>query len=548
MRASGRAALWTVHLVAVAGLASSLPAQPALDTGFGSGGVVRTGVANFDEAWSGLAQQADGRIVAVGSRSTTVGPGGANFFVARLLDNGAADASFNGTGNTELDISPSRFDFATGAVVLADGRILVAGNSLAYATVTTAVGTTFGAYSDIALARFNADGSVDRTFGANGLVRVDLSGGLDDTVVRLFVLPNGSIRVAGNTSTNPGNRNTPAAAVVGFTGSGALDTSFGSNGRRVIPFNLVDGSGTAADAALVNGQIVVAGTDGSNFAAGRLNATSGDLDTTFGEGGVTRIAFPALPGLPAGLQLTQATAVAAQADGAVVLVGVGTFFGFDQDTFDSSRLFAVRLNGAGQVDQTFSAFPNDQLIANTAAAGISGGRLVVSVSTPTAGSFTTVHSFNLGAGGALVGSRGLNTAGLTDLAVQSDGRVLLGGGSSGDATVARVNLDGPVSPPPPPAPPAIPAAASGLAATAVTATSVQLNWRDNSGNETSFIVERSTASTFSNVTTVATLAANTTTFTDRTVAARSTYFYRVRASNAGGSSVSGSVSVTTPRR
>jgi hypothetical protein len=65
--------------------------------------------------------------------------------------------------------------------------------------------------------------------------------------------------------------------------------------------------------------------------------------------------------------------------------------------------------------------------------------------------------------------------------------------------------------------------------------SVILNWADNSTNEDSFLVERST-SLAGGYTQIATVAANARTYTDNTVFRKTTYFYRVRASNSGGKS------------
>jgi titin len=90
---------------------------------------------------------------------------------------------------------------------------------------------------------------------------------------------------------------------------------------------------------------------------------------------------------------------------------------------------------------------------------------------------------------------------------------------------------------------AVPIAPSGLAATL--AGGVTLTWTDNSINETSFRIERAIgAGAFA---TLATVAANTVSYVDSTVAEATTYTYRVIAVNAVGDSVpSGTATVTTP--
>ncbi len=91
----------------------------------------------------------------------------------------------------------------------------------------------------------------------------------------------------------------------------------------------------------------------------------------------------------------------------------------------------------------------------------------------------------------------------------------------------------------------VPAAPSGLTATAASSSQVNLQWADNSSNETGFKVERSTdGTTFSQV---ATVAANATTYADNSLTGGTAYTYRVLAYNgAGNSSPSNTASVTTP--
>ena len=90
---------------------------------------------------------------------------------------------------------------------------------------------------------------------------------------------------------------------------------------------------------------------------------------------------------------------------------------------------------------------------------------------------------------------------------------------------------------------AAPAAPSGLSATAVSSSQVNLAWTDNSSNETAFKVERGSSSSgpWTQVGTTPAAA-----YADTGLAAGTTYFYRVRASNtAGDSSYSNTSSATT---
>ncbi|WP_051295929.1 extracellular catalytic domain type 1 short-chain-length polyhydroxyalkanoate depolymerase [Eisenibacter elegans] len=93
--------------------------------------------------------------------------------------------------------------------------------------------------------------------------------------------------------------------------------------------------------------------------------------------------------------------------------------------------------------------------------------------------------------------------------------------------------------------PTAPATPSNLAAAAVSASQINLTWADNSNNEDNFVLERSTSAT-TGFAAIATLPANTTSFSNTGLNANTTYYYRVRAANAGGSSAfSNTASATT---
>lgn len=516
-------------------------AQISADPTFGASGMVRTGTATNTESWNHLAVQPDGKIVTVGATASSAGTGSRNFLIGRFLSTGVPDPTFNSTGTIEVDFGVTRFDSATSVAILPDGKILVAGESLQQNTVTTSQGTTTGPYSDIALVRLNSNGTIDSTFGVNGLVRVDLSNGLDDSAARLLVLPSGAFRVAGNFSTNPGNRNVTNWAVTGFNSNGSIDPTFGTAGRVRVVFDANQLSSFAYDAILNNGQIVVAGTSGGNMVAARLDANSGALDPTFGAAGIATIAFPPAPGSPAGVETTQATSIALQADGKILLAGDGVFFDFNLDSFSNPQLFATRLNNNGQPDPTFNSFPAYQLQGERPSIALLNDQLLLADGgSILAAGASRLYTFS--SVGASVGSPTLQSATIARIAAYPGSLLVAAGRISGDASLARYSTNGAVTPPPGPAAP------SNLAATLVQASAVTLSWRDNSSNETNFIVERSASSNFASPVSLATLGANTTTFTDRTVAGRTTYYYRVTSRNANGSAASSILPVTTPRR
>ena len=90
--------------------------------------------------------------------------------------------------------------------------------------------------------------------------------------------------------------------------------------------------------------------------------------------------------------------------------------------------------------------------------------------------------------------------------------------------------------------PVVPVAASNLSANAISSSQINLSWTDNSSNESSFKVQRSIDG--ANFTTVTTLAANTTSYSDTGLSAATTYYYRVIASNGAGDSSPSNVAST----
>ena len=73
-------------------------------------------------------------------------------------------------------------------------------------------------------------------------------------------------------------------------------------------------------------------------------------------------------------------------------------------------------------------------------------------------------------------------------------------------------------------------------------------WTDNANNETSFTIQRSTNATFTqNVVTINNVPSNSTSYVQTGVSRRTTFYYRIRAANAAGTSAWSNVaSVTTP--
>ena len=176
-----------------------------------------------------------------------------------------------------------------------DGKIVVATN-----TESASGGTLTSC--DMLVLRFNANGSLDTSFGTNGETDIHFSQGFA-AARGVAVLPNGDIVVAG---TDPRGVNhslgTSSAAVflvAQLTSSGALDNTFGPNGQgyNYTTFPVTPGSGVfGVDALAVDssGNILLGGNlPGSSSPIDQIvrDTPNGMLDTTFGNQGVVDLPF-----------------------------------------------------------------------------------------------------------------------------------------------------------------------------------------------------------------------------------------------------------------
>jgi uncharacterized delta-60 repeat protein len=258
-------------------LASAEPTRSApgdRDRGFGRRGAVLTDVGGrSDDRCLELALQPDGKVVCFG---ITVPRGGESedVLVARYLPDGRRDAAFGSHGLLRFDSGLSQDDVATTGLVQPDGKILVGGVS------------DVAAGQDLLVARFRADGSRDATFGSGGFVTSDI-GGAERDVDYAFAVAlqrDGKIVVAGQTSTGPNID----VAVARYTAQGMLDRAFGARGKVRVDFGGNDTA--YAVVVLPDGKIVVgasAGRRNEDFGLLRL-LPNGRLDRAFGVGGLSR--------------------------------------------------------------------------------------------------------------------------------------------------------------------------------------------------------------------------------------------------------------------
>ncbi len=147
------------------------------DTGFGGGDGLVTGIDNYEATSAGLAP--NGQILVAG--------GWESFRVARFNSDGSVDTGFDGTAALFPDYQGTA-RLAYGVQVQKEGRVVAAG--YVNDDVTSA--------TDFAVARFDTDGSLDASFGEDGMVTTDFSGG-GDYARAVALQPDGSVIVAGRT-------------------------------------------------------------------------------------------------------------------------------------------------------------------------------------------------------------------------------------------------------------------------------------------------------------------------------------------------------------
>ncbi len=252
--------------IVVAGSASLPAAQQAimvarftqdgkLDPTFGGTGQVITNLSSRYEQANAVAVDSSQRVVVAG-----VADG--RFFVARYRSTGVLDTTFgtDGTVVTSFGNYPSH-NGAEGIAIARDGKILITGGTGA---------------NQFAVARYNTNGTLDSTFGVGGKVVTSLSPWAVASSVAID--GNGKIVVAGTSGDK--------FAAVRYNANGSLDTSFGFLGLSLIDFASSEIEVVRAMIVDSSNRVIIGGDADGKFALVRTTA-NGILDTTFdGDGKV----------------------------------------------------------------------------------------------------------------------------------------------------------------------------------------------------------------------------------------------------------------------
>ena len=463
----------------------ALAAPGDLDPTFATGGMLSVGFGGTsDNAYSSLLQ-ADGKLVMLGTS-------GSQLTLVRLNTDGSPDPTFGSAGKAVFAPSEMPYQSPKFVKLQVDGKIVVASDS-----------SSSGSYVTV-ISRFNTNGTLDTSFASPNGYTTRTYGYQYQTCVAMSLLGDGRIAFAGTyqvpggqfgepryfvtrilgdgnydpilvgggfTSTNYSQINDMIVqsdnkflvvgydngnGVMRFNEDGSRDSGFGSGGRLVIA-----ASSSIRSVAIQQGDFTVSNPDrivvaGSGYIApsnavliARLSL-GGVLDSSFGGGvGYVNCYVGPNPNVVKVLDLSSGFSTRT-----IYVIGVNYPAGI-------AKIFLAKFNSAGTLDATYgggvgvvstSTGPNQENIYD--ASSVSGGRLLLTCASnpdPNQDSDYTVVRYttstglldaNFGTGGILEYNVGDLEASPTAVAMQSDGKILIGGNANGVLGLMRLNGDG----------------------------------------------------------------------------------------------------------
>ena len=248
-----------------------------LDTTFSGDGKVATNFTGGEDYAQGVVIQSDGKIVAAGRAA------GSNpmFAIARYNPDGTLDTTFSSDGRLRTDFSPAR-EVAWDVALQSDGKIVAAGY------------TSNRGGGRWALARYNPDGALDSGFDDDGRVTTNFTASFD-AATAVAVQTDGKIVAAGGASVDE------FFALARYNADGTLDSTFGGEGTVVT--NFTSRADFAWDLAVqTDGKLVAVGLAGRMWGMARYN-NDGTLDDTFSDDGRVRTDFTSNNDAPSGVAI-----------------------------------------------------------------------------------------------------------------------------------------------------------------------------------------------------------------------------------------------------
>ena len=232
-----------------------------LDNTFGTNGIVITALDTFRDYGNSIVIQNDGKIIMGGSTNNSFTS--SDFALIRYNNGGALDNTFGVSGKVITPIENRSEGHSV--AIQSDGKILLGGYSKSY----------------LNLVRYNSDGSLDTAFGLGGIVITDVPGYYNERCKSVAIQSDGKILLGGY-GQHFSNDNS-YFTIVRYNTDGSLDSTFGINGIVVGGLGQGNSMNIQSDGKiLLAGSYVLPGD--TRFTVERYNS-NGTLDATFGIGG-----------------------------------------------------------------------------------------------------------------------------------------------------------------------------------------------------------------------------------------------------------------------
>jgi uncharacterized delta-60 repeat protein len=243
-----------------------LNSNGSIDSTFGNNGKFELNYDPIDCAGNAISLQSDGNIVVSGRYNN----GNITTFCAiRLTQNGILDTTFGYNGITTIQLDTLyKEDEAICLKIQSDNKILIGG----YTHEALFIGTVFG------MTRLNANGLLDLSFGNSGVVKTDIPNQGNDYAFAIEIQNDEKILLGGTC------KNNKIMAICRYNINGSLDNTFGNNGIDTL--NITSGNDRIHNILIQEDEkIILVGQSNNNACIMRLNKY-GQIDSTFNNTGI----------------------------------------------------------------------------------------------------------------------------------------------------------------------------------------------------------------------------------------------------------------------
>ena len=353
------------------------------------------------------------------------------FAVIRLNANGTVDTTFSLDGRTITSFGPS-YDSGEDIIQQPDGKMLVVGQSEYSASVL----------------RYLSNGQLDPTFSGDGKFTFDFDPLVDISTAQAVALQaDGKIVVAGTAVRVVGSTNRRSFGIARLNSDGRLDNTFSQDGLATFEFS---GNATVRSIKIqADGRIVVAGTDSKSLVIARF-LPGGAVDISFGQNGTAVTAIDTATLSMAGMVTLP--------DGRLLIAST-----LDRGTGadDAQSILLVRYLASGILDTTFGTggklvyvsavhrSASDIVLQPDGKILVSGSMQVTETRTKIRRIWSVSRLLPNGLSDTTFGENGVVSSqviGLdgvaTSIALQANGRVIVGGQVNGKPAVIRLSTDG----------------------------------------------------------------------------------------------------------